>query len=108
MHDDGTEDDDGTTAPGGWLTYRYRAGGDGAAESAGTIKAPSFASAARRLSDGRLAARVGERPLFLRLRAAGEDEVLMRLHRDAGGRAQVAAVPVDSFQFAPPDLGATS
>lgn len=104
MHDDGTEDD-GTTAPGGWLTYRYRAGGDGAAESTGTIKASSFASAARRLADGRLAARLGERPLFLRLRAAGEDEVLMRLHRDAGGRPQVAAVPADGFRFAPPDLG---
>jgi hypothetical protein len=104
MRDDHTTDDDGPAAPGGWLTYRYRLGGDGAAEASGTIKAPSFAGAARRLVEGRLVEHVRSAPVYLRLRAAGQEEVLMHAWRDAQGMVRVEPVPPDSYHFPPPDL----
>jgi len=96
--DDG--DDDAPAAPRDWLTYRYRLGGS--AEAAGTIKAPSFSAAARRLLDGRLADRVGPEPAWLRLRAAGQEEVLLRVWRDAGGLAHTEPAPADGHRFEPP------
>jgi hypothetical protein len=75
----------GAARGGAWLTYRYRLGGDDTPEAAGTIKAPSFLSAARRLVVGRLAGRLGAAPAYLRLRAAGERELLVRVEQGAGG-----------------------
>jgi hypothetical protein len=86
--------------PGGtWLTYRYRLGG-GASDAQGTIKAPSFLEAARRLLAERLAAHVGAGPAYLRLRAAGEEELLLRVTpAPDGGAPRVEAVPLDTFRF---------
>lgn len=110
MADDGrAEDEDGGAGERArgeaWLTYRYRLGG-GAAEAAGTIKAPSFASAARRLLRQRLAGHLGPAPAYLRLRAAGEEEVLFRVTppgEGSGGAPQLAVVPPDAYRFGPPD-----
>lgn len=93
---------DDTDDGGGWLTYRYRLGGDAGAHAAGTIKAPSFLDAARRLVAGRLADRVGARPVYLRLRAAGEEEVLLEIARPAGdpaARPTLTVVPSDRFAY---------
>lgn len=99
--------DDAAGARGGaWLTYRYRLGG-GDAEAQGTIKAPSFLSAARRLLERRLAGRLGAGPAYLRLRAAGEREVLLRVTPAADARhaPRLDVVPADAFRFAEPDVG---
>lgn len=86
---------------GTWLTYRYRFGGPSVPETSGTIKAPTFLDAARRLIDGALARDVGDGIAYLRLRAAGEDEVLIRVGaidpRD--GRRQWERVSADAFRF---------
>ena len=88
------------TSGGTWLTYRYRLGG-GAADAQGTIKAPSFLSAARRLFERRLAAHLGAGPAYLRLRAAGEEEVLLRVTPapDGGGAPGLEVVASDAFRF---------
>lgn len=97
----GTADD----ARGGtWLTYRYRFGGGAAAEAAGTMKAPSFLSAARRILARGLADAIGPEPAYLRLRAAGEQEVLLRAVRTpvgADGELRLEVVPNDTYHFAP-------
>jgi hypothetical protein len=104
MHDDAADDDE-PQPRGSWLTYRYRLGGDVAVEASGTIKAPSFRSAARRLVDGRLADHVRGGPAYLRLRAAGQEEVLMQARLDAHGAVHLDVVPTGSYQFEEPDLG---
>ena len=93
---------------GTWLTYRYRLGGEVAREVAGTIKAPSFLGAARKLLKRRLADAFGPGPgpAYLRLRAAGEDEVLLRVVRtEADAPPRFDVVPSDSYQFAEPAAG---
>lgn len=99
MVDRDDDEDDATARGGTWLTYRYRLGGSAAAH--GTIKAPSFLSAARRLVAQRLADRLGDGPAYLRLRAAGEEEVLVRVtpapHGHGAPRLEV--VPSDAFDF---------
>ena len=110
MADDGRvgQDDDGVGARargGHRLTYRYRLGG-GASDASGTIKAPSFADAARSLVRRRLARHLGAGPACLRLRAAGQEEVLYRVTppgEGMGRRPHLAEVPPDSHRFAPPD-----
>lgn len=98
------------SAGGAWLTYRYRVGGEGTREAAGTVKAPSFLDAARRVV-ARLAERggdgaLGPGPAYLRLRAAGEEEVLVRAARAGPGAAwRVEAVPAGTYAF-PPARGA--
>ena len=104
---DDEPDDEADDARGGlWLTYRYRLGG-GAQEAQGTIKAPSFLSAARRLLARRLSAHLGAGPAYLRLRAAGEEEVLVRVTPPADGRGapRLEVVPSDAFHFGEPDVG---
>jgi hypothetical protein len=89
---------------GSWLTYRYRLGG-ATAPAAGTIKAPSFLSATRRLVARRLGPLLGPEPAYLRLRAAGEEEVLVRITRGAAGApATLAVVPADSHHFPEPPI----
>ena len=108
MADDGrAEGADGEAGERGrgeaWLTYRYRLGG-GTAEASGTIKAPSFASAARRLVRQRLAGHLGRATAYLRLRAAGEEEVLFRVTPPAerrGSAPQLEIVPPDTYRFGP-------
>ena len=97
---------------GAWLTYRYRFGGEGTPEATGTMKAPSFLSAARRILARGLGAAVGPAPAYLRLRAAGEQEVLFRVSRTGpGGGAplHVEVVPGGTYTFAegadPPSAG---
>jgi hypothetical protein len=102
-HDEG--DDDALPA-GSWLTYRYRLGSEAGAHATGTIKAPSFRDAARRLATGRLRDRLGVSPAYLRLRAAGEEEVLFELVAPAGTPAidpVITVVPGDRFRFDPPE-----
>ena len=85
-----------------WLTYRYRFGGEGTPEATGTMKAPSFLSAARRILARGLGDTVGPAPAFLRLRAAGEQEVLFRVDRATAGDAEplrVEVVPSGTYQF---------
>lgn len=100
-----------TTTGGSWLTYRYRLGGNVAREVAGTIKAPSFLAAARKLLRQRLKDALGPGPAYLRLRAAGEDEVLLRVVRDEAdaaspaGAPRVEVVPADAYHFAEPAAG---
>jgi hypothetical protein len=103
---DGGDDADELPKGGLWLTYRYRFGGEGVAEAAGTIKAPSFLTAARRLVDRRLADRIGASPAYLRLRAAGEEEVLVRVTRAGSGGASPAleVVPSATYAFAEPTV----
>jgi hypothetical protein len=103
-------DDDPDARPRGalWLTYRYRLAGDDTPAASGTIKAPSFLSAARRLVAGRLAGRLGASPAYLRLRAAGEEEVLLRVARpahEAHAAPEVTVVPADAYRFEPPAGG---
>ena len=107
MADDGRaeDDDDGAEPARGeaWLTYRYRLGG-GTAETSGTIKAPSFSSAARWIVRRRLAGHLGATPAYLRLRAAGEEEVLYRVTppgEGQGGGPRLEVVPRDSHRFGP-------
>jgi hypothetical protein len=101
-------DDDDAEAESGrggrWLTYRYRLGG-GDAPAQGTIKAPSFLSAARRLLERRLGAHLGAQPAYLRLRAAGEAELLLRVtpSSDGGGAPRLEVVPPETFRFEEPD-----
>ena len=110
MADDGLTEDDESRAEErargeGWLTYRYRLGG-GAAEASGTIKAPSFASAARRLVRQRLSGHLGPAPAYLRVRAAGEEEVLFRVTPPGEGSAgapQLEVVPPGTYRFGPAD-----
>lgn len=88
---------------GTWLTYRYRLGG-AATEAQGTIKAPSFLTAARRLLAHRLAGHLGSQPSYLRLRAAGEQEVLLRITPPTDdGAPGLEVVPADTFRFGEPD-----
>ncbi len=103
--EDGDDADVASSRGGAWLTYRYRLGG-GAAPAHGTIKAPSFLSAARRLVERRLAAQLGEGPAYLRLRAAGEEEVVVRVTPRADGRGapQLDVVARDAFDFGPTDV----
>jgi hypothetical protein len=87
---------------GAWLTYRYRFGREGAPEATGTIKAPSFLTAARRILDRGLGATVGAMPAYLRLRAAGEQEVLFRVvrtgtHGDDALHVEVAPAGTHAF-----------
>jgi hypothetical protein len=90
-----------------WLTYRYRFAAEGVAEATGTMKAPSFLSAARRILARGLGATVGPAPAYLRLRAAGEQEVLYRVER-AGDveELRVHVVPSGTYQFAEADPAA--
>jgi hypothetical protein len=99
MQDD--DDEDGASG-GSWLTYAYRFGSATVPHASGTIKAPSFDAAARRLLARRLADRLGAEPAFLRLRAAGEEEVLLEVSRppdDPAARPTLTAVPSDRFRF---------
>ena len=106
-----TDDEAEEPARGGsWLTYRYRLGGGDAVAASGTIKAPSFLSAARRLVARRLAERLGSSPAYLRLRAAGEEEVLLRVTPASGGggaAAGIEVVPRDAYAFEGADPDAT-
>ena len=89
---------------GEWLTYRYRLGGEGMPEATGTMKAPSFLSAARRILARGLGDTIGPAPAYLRLRAAGEQEVLLRGVRaaaDVGAGLHVEVVPGGTYQFVP-------
>ena len=86
---------------GSWLTYRYRLGGPDVTERAGTMKAPSFLDAARRI----VARHLGDSApaiAYLRLRAAGEEERLVRVTpgatRDRAPRYDV--LPADAWRFA--------
>ena len=100
------EDDDDGPRVGSWLTYAYRFGSATGPHASGTIKAPSFGAAARRLVAQRLADHLGSEPAFLRLRAAGEEEVLLQVTRpagDPGARATLTVVPSDHFRFARSD-----
>lgn len=95
----------GATRGGAWLTYRYRLGGEGTPEATGTMKAPSFLSAARRILARGLEATIGPEPAYLRLRAAGEQEVLLRVRRaepgaEAGPHLEV--VPSETYHFGTP------
>ncbi|GLC24291.1 hypothetical protein [Roseisolibacter agri] len=103
--DEQDADGDDETRGGSWLTYRYRLGG-GRSDAHGTIKAPSFLSAARRLLERRLAPHVGDGTAYLRLRAAGEDEVLVRVTPSPDGRGapRLETVPSDAFDFGEPDV----
>jgi hypothetical protein len=87
---------------GSWLTFRYRLGGPDLVERRGTMKAPSFLDAARRI----VARRFGDSSptiVYLRLRAAGEEELLVRVTpgaaRDRAPRYDV--VPPDAWRFEP-------
>ena len=106
---EGARDEEAAAAAAGggaWLTYRYRLGGEGTPDAAGTIKAPSFLSAARRILARGLGAAVGPAPAYLRLRAAGEQEVLFRVSRTAphgGAPLHVEVVPGGTFRFAEAD-----
>ena len=106
---DGTGDaDDRAEATGGgaWLTYRYRFGGGGTPEATGTMKAPSFLIAARRILARGLGATVGPAPAYLRLRAAGEQETLYRVERTGAAGSDVLrieAVPTGTYRFAESD-----
>ena len=103
--EEGPDDPPGAAGGGAWLTYRYRMGGGDTPEAAGTIKAPSFMTAARQLLARRLADRVGAVPVYLRLRAAGEREVLLRVTRGlgaAGRPAELEVVPPDTYRFPEP------
>ncbi|MDF1503240.1 hypothetical protein [Roseisolibacter sp. H3M3-2] len=83
-----------------WPTYRWRLGGDGVDPARGTIKAPSFRDAARTLLARRLAPHLGAGAAYLRLRAAGEEEVLLRVTPAPGGGApRLAVVPRDAYAF---------
>ena len=87
-----------------WLTYRYRFGGGATAEATGTMKAPSFLSAARRILARGLADTIGPEPAYLRLRAAGEQEVFLRVvrtHVGTNGELHLEVVPDDMFRFVP-------
>ena len=100
----GRGDDEAVDTSGGGtrLTYRYRLGGP--VEASGTIKAPSFLSAARRLLARRLADRTWVESAYLRLRAAGEDEVLIRITPTGGAPGEaprLEVVPADTFRFGP-------
>ena len=104
--DDDVDDADDQAVDGGrvgsWLTYAYRFGSATGPHASGTIKAPSFGAAARRLLAQRLADRVGPEPAFLRLRAAGQEEVLLEVSRPTGGpggRPTLTVVPSDRFRF---------
>lgn len=117
----GREDAPGSDGPpaaatggGAWLTYRYRLGGEGTPEVTGTMKAPSCLSAARRILDRAIArglgGTIGPAPAYLRLRAAGEQEVLLRVVRaDAGADVGVGAglrvevVSGGAYPFVPPE-----
>ena len=91
------------TRGGAWLTYRYRLGGADTPAATGTIKAPSFLTAARRLLARRLGATIGATPAYLRLRAAGEREVLFRVSptgMQGADALRVEVVPSGSHDFA--------
>lgn len=112
MNDEDWADDGDAAAAGGgaWLTYRF--GGEGTPDATGTMKAPSFLNAARRILARGLGAAVGIAPAYLRLRAAGEQEVLFRVSRagPAGGAPlYVEVVPRGTYTFAegadPPSAG---
>ena len=87
---------------GEWLTYRFRLGGEDTPEATGTMKAPSFLSAARRILARGLIGTLGPTPAYLRLRAAGEDEVLLRVARPDPGptdELRLDVVPGDAYRF---------
>ena len=68
------------------------------------MKAPSFGSAARRILARGLGATIGLAPAYLRLRAAGEQEVLLRVERTSAGAGAVprlVVVPNGTYQFTP-------
>jgi len=92
-----------------------RLGGEDTPEATGTMKAPSFLSAARRILARGLIGTLGPTPAYLRLRAAGEDEVLLRVARPDPGptdELRLDVVPGDAYRFAEradllaPDQGA--
>ena len=102
--DDHPDDDPEAGRGGPWLTYRYRFASGVGPQATGTIKAPSFLAAARRLVRERLAERIGAGPAFLRLRAAGEEEVLLEIAppaASAAARPVLTVVPADRFRFLP-------
>ena len=96
LHDDADEPPRGT-----WPTYRYRLGGPDVAEQTGTIKAPSFAEAARRIVARRLSDLVGPTLVYLRLRTAGEEELLVRVTpgADRGRAPRYDVVPSHAWRF---------
>jgi hypothetical protein len=78
-------------------------GGEGTAEATGTMKAPSFLSATRRILDRGLGATIDPGPAYLRLRAAGEQETLFRVSRTGPGGSDalhVEIVPSATYTFA--------
>ena len=83
------------TRGGAWLTYHYRLAGPDTPAATGTIKAPSFLTAARRVLARGLGATVGPTPAYLRLRAAGELEVLFRVSQTGGRGADALRVEVE-------------
>ena len=88
---------------GTWLTYRYRLEGADTPAATGTIKAPSFPVAARRTLARGLGATVGPAAAYLRLRAAGEQEVLFRVTQTGVPGADalhLEVVPAGSHAFA--------
>ena len=97
-------DEPRTGASGGtWLTYRYRLEGADTPAATGTIKAPSFLVAARRALARGLGATIGPAPAHLRLRAAGEQEVLFRVTQagvPGADALQLEVVPAGSHAFA--------
>jgi hypothetical protein len=100
---DDTSASAGAAGGGAWLTYRYRLGGEGTAEATGTMKAPSFLSAARRILARGLGATIDPGPAYLRLRAAGEQETLFRVSRTGPGASDalhVEIVPSATYTFA--------
>ncbi len=100
-------EDTDTSRGGTWLTYRYRFGGAGTPEAMGTIKAPSFLSAARRLLARRLAGPSGSASAYLRLRAAGQEEMLLRVvgvPGERGGGVQLEQVPTETYHFPEPPI----
>ena len=102
MSDERDEGPGDVARGGAWLTYAYRFGSAAGAHASGTIKAPSFGVAARRLVSERLAGQIGPEPAFLRLRAAGEEEVLLQVTRPVGEHTappRLEVVPSDRFRF---------
>jgi hypothetical protein len=88
-----------------------RVSGAATAQASGTIKTPSFLAAARRLLICRRTGRLGPMSAYVHLRAASEEELLLRVtptfcSADETLRAEV--VPLDMYAFDPAGLEAYS